>query len=73
MRDNNDNNSKNVIWKHSKLLRTKIAWEEFEGEGKKGIGHFLAPKTLTFDTMLSRTLFYSDNEFHFHENKKSFS
>ena len=36
------------------LLRTKIAREEFEGEGEKGIGHFPVPKTLTFDTMLNR-------------------
>ena len=36
------------------LLRTKIAWQEFEGEGEKEIGHFPVAKTLTFDTMLSR-------------------
>ena len=36
------------------LLRAKIAWEEFEGEWEKEIGHFPVAKTLTFDTMLSR-------------------
>ena len=54
MRDNNDNNSKKVSCKHNMLLRTKIAWEEFEGEGEQQIGHFPVAKTLTFDTMLSR-------------------
>ena len=54
MRDNNDNNSKNVSYKHNMLLRTKIAWEVFEGEGENEIGHFPVP---TFDTMLSRKRF----------------
>ena len=36
------------------LLRTKIAWQEFEGEGEKEIGYFPVAKILTFDTMLSR-------------------
>ena len=49
------------------LLRTKIAWEEFEGVEEKGIGHFPVPRTITL------LIVSSDNEFHLHENKKSFS
>ena len=35
------------------LLRTKTAWEAFEGEGEKGIGHFPVPRPITFKTRQS--------------------